>query len=107
MSESKVFERSMADVVNRLTLAGYDDVFCGEPGGIRGTKTGMLHRPEELMIVIIERFEGISNPDDEAIVLGLLCHAHGCRGTFVAPYGKDMPSADATWIRKIPDGRHR
>ncbi len=97
----------MADIVNGLTLMGYDDVFCGEVAGIRGTKTGLLHRPEDLKIMVIERFEGISHSDDESIVLALLCSAHGCRGTFVAPYGKDMASADATWIRKIPDGRHQ
>ena len=57
--------------------------------------------------VIIERFEGISNPEDETIVLALLCKTHGCRGTYVAPYGKDMPSVDATLIRKIPDGRKK
>ena len=60
-----------------------------------------------LQIVIIERFEGISNPEDETIVLALLCNTHGCRGTYVAPYGKDMPSTDATLIRKIPDGRKK
>jgi hypothetical protein len=107
MGMSKIYERRMADVVDRLTKAGYDDVFSGETGGIRSTKGDYLHRPDELQIVIIERFEGISNPEDETIVLALLCKTHGCRGTYVAPYGKDMPSVDATLIRKIPDGRKK
>ena len=107
MGISKIYERSMADIVDRLTKAGYVDVFRGEPGGIRGAKTGLLHQPEELEVRIIERFEGISNPEDETIVLALDCKTHGCRGTYVAPYGKDMPSTDATLIRKIPDERRK
>lgn len=107
MGMSKIFERKMSDVVDRLTKAGYDEVFSGEAGGIRGAKKGHLHRPEELRIEQIERFEGISNPDDETIVLALRCTAHDCRGTYVAAYGKDMSSTDASMIRKIPDARNR
>lgn len=104
---SKVYERRMADTVDRLTRAGYVDVFRSEANGVKAEKNGMLHRPEDLEIEKIERFEGISNPDDETIVLALHCKAHGCRGTYVAPYGKDMPSADATMIRKMPDVRKK
>jgi hypothetical protein len=107
MAISKIYERGMAEVVDRLTRAGYDEVFLGEAGGIRGARSGLLHQPEDLAISLIERFEGISNPDDETIVLALICKAHGCRGTYVAPFGKDMSSTDATLIRKIPDARNR
>ncbi|HLY75630.1 MAG TPA: hypothetical protein VKU80_16025 [Planctomycetota bacterium] len=107
MAISKIYERGMAEVVDRLTQAGYDEVFHGEAGGMRGAPSGLLHQPEELAIDLIERFEGISNPDDETIVLALTCKTHGCRGTYVAPFGKDMSSTDATLIRKIPDARKR
>ncbi|MBV8882027.1 MAG: hypothetical protein JO332_18875 [Planctomycetaceae bacterium] len=102
---SKVFERKMSEVVDRLTQAGFTEVFTGESGGIRGTKSNMLHTPQELEIIRIERFEGISNPEDETMVLALHCKTHDCRGTYITPYGKDMPSVDATLIRKIPDAR--
>jgi hypothetical protein len=105
MGMSKVFERKMSDTVDRLIKAGYDEVFSGEADGIRGTPKGHLHRPDELRIERIERFEGISDPDDQTIVLALRCSTHGCLGTWVAPYGKDMPSSDAALIRKIPDAR--
>lgn len=102
MGMSKVFERRMADVVDRLTREGYVDVFRAEAGGLRGTKSGLLHQPEDLEVTVTERFEGISDPQDETIVLALRCKPHGCRGTYVGPYGKDMPSPDATLVRKIP-----
>ena len=107
MGNSRLYERRMADVLDGLTRAGYDDQFRGEPGGIRGLKTGLLHSPAELAIERSERFEGISDPADETLILALRCTAHGCRGTYVVPFGKDMPSVDATLIRKIPDARRR
>jgi len=107
MGNSKVYERRMADVLDGLTRAGYVDQFRGEPGGIRGMKTGLLHSPTDLVFERSERFEGISDPADETLVLALRCSAHGCLGTYVVPYGNDMPSIDATLIRKIPDGRRR
>ncbi|HVR85078.1 MAG TPA: hypothetical protein VMU54_12250 [Planctomycetota bacterium] len=107
MGTRNLYERGMAEVVDRLTKAGYDDVFHGETGGIRGGRSGLLHAPEDLEIRQIERFEGISNPEDETIVLALVCKAHGCRGTYVAPYGKDMSSTDASLISRIPDARTR
>jgi len=105
MGITKFYERRMSDVVDLLTQAGFTETFRGEIGGIRGMKNGLLHRPDELEIVRIDRFEGISNPEDETMVLALSCKAHGCHGTYITPYGKDMPSVDATLIRRIPDGR--
>ena len=107
MGNSKIYERRMAHVLDGLTRSGYADQFRGEPGGIRGMKTGLLHSPTDLVIERSERFEGISDPADETLVLALRCRAHGCLGTYVVPFGKDMPSVDATLIRRIPDARRR
>lgn len=46
---------------------------------------------DRVVVERVFRFEGISNPDDEAIVLGVLCEACGTRGTIVSAYG---PGAD-------------
>jgi len=107
MGYSDVYERRMADVLDGLTRAGYGDQFRGEPGGIRGMKSGLLHSPADLLIERSERFEGISDPADESLVLALRCRVHGCLGTYVVPFGKDMPSTDAALIREIPDARRR
>jgi hypothetical protein len=37
--------------------------------------------------------------------MALHCKVHGCLGTYIVPYGKDMPSTDANLIRLIPDAR--
>lgn len=103
--EGGFFERRMAGVVERLTKEGYTDTFRGEAAGVRAVSAGHVHPPEELVVDQIERFEGITDPAEEAIVLALHSSVDGCRGTYTAPYGKAMPSIDAELIRRIPDAR--
>lgn len=99
------YERRLAAVIDRLTRAGYSDTFRGEVGGVRALRAGHLHAPEDLVVESIDRFEGISDPEDEAMVLAVRCPADGCRGTYTVPYGKNMPAVDGELIARIPDGR--
>jgi hypothetical protein len=100
------FERRLAGVIDRLTNAGYTDTFRGETAGIVGLRSGHVHRPEELVVESIDRFEGASDPGDEAIVLAVRCPVDGCRGTYTVPYGENMPAVDRELIARIPDARH-
>jgi hypothetical protein len=97
----------MAPVIDRLTNAGYTDTFRGETAGILGLRSGHLHQPEELLVESIDRFEGTSDPEDQAMVLALHCPVDGCRGTYTVPYGELMPALDSALIARIPDGRPR
>ena len=99
------YERRMAGVVDRLTKAGYADIFRAEAGGVCAVHAGHLHLPEELIVESIDRFEGISDPSDEAMVIALRCSVDGCRGTYTVPYGKNMPSIDAEMVARLPDAR--
>lgn len=99
------FEWGMSGLVDRLTEGGYPDAWRGEQGGVLAMRTGHLHRPEELEIESIDRFEGISDPDDQAIVLAVRCPSDGCSGTYTVPYGEFMPAIDGALIRQIPDAR--
>jgi hypothetical protein len=97
----------MASVVDRLTKAGYTETFRGEAGGVRAVRADHVHHPEDLVVESIDRFEGISDPEDEAMVLAVRCPADGCRGTYTVPYGKNMSSLDGDLIARIPDARRR
>jgi len=99
------YEAGLAGLVDRLTEEGYPDTWRGEPGGVRATRSGHLHRPEELEIESIDRFEGISDPDDMAIVMAVRCPSDGCSGTYTAPYGNLMPMTDGELIIRMPDAR--
>ena len=97
----------MAGVIDRLTKAGYSDTFRGEAGGVHALKADHVHCPEELVIESIDRFEGISDPQDEAIVLAVRSRTDDCRGTYILPYGKSMPALDSELIARMPDARKR
>jgi hypothetical protein len=92
---------SLADTVNRLTAAGYTDDFRAEPNGLRAVPSGCLHAPESLRIDEVVRFEGITDPDDEAVVFALRCGEHGIKGTYALPYGSKMEPLDAEMVRRL------
>jgi hypothetical protein len=98
---------TLSQAVERLTAAGYRDDFRAEPGGLRALGTGCIHAPESLVIDELVRFEGASDPEDEAILFALRCAKHGTRGTYVAAYGPSMDPLDAEMVRRLRDGRRR
>jgi hypothetical protein len=92
---------TLSATVDRLNAAGYTDDFRAEPEGLRAVGTGCIHPPEALIIDEIVRFEGATDPDDEAIVLALRCPVHGGRGTYIVAYGVTMPAIDAEMVQRL------
>ena len=92
---------TLSQVVNRLNAAGYTDDFRAEPNGLRAVASGCTHTPESLRIDEVVRFEGVTDPDDEAIVFALHCRTHGTRGTYVTAYGPQMSPLDAEMVRRL------
>lgn len=87
--------------VNRLTNDGYTDDFKAEKDGLRSTKTGTLYTPESLTIEESIRFEGETNPDDEAVVFALKCPKSGVKGTYITAYGTDMDPLDIEMVNRL------
>jgi hypothetical protein len=59
--------------------------------------------PHEPVVGIIERqyrFEGDSNPDDEAVVFGVRCPACGARGVLVSAFGPNADPETLEWVHK-------
>jgi hypothetical protein len=98
---------TLSQAVDRLTAHGYADDFRAEPGGLRAVVADVLYRPEALAIEEIVRFEGITDPADEAIVLALRCEEDGIQGTYAVAYGPGMGALDAEMVRRLPDKNTR
>ena len=96
---------TLSEVVNRLSATGYTDDFRAETDGLRAVTAGSTHAPESLSIDEVVRFEGITNPDDEAIVFALRCGSHGTKGTYVTSYGPQMPALDAEMVHRLNAAR--
>ena len=92
---------TMAHALQRLQEAGYVDDFRAEADGLHAATTGCVHPPEDFCIDEIVRFEGITDPADEAIVFALRCGTHGAKGTYVTAYGPAMTAEDADVARRL------
>ena len=92
---------TVSGAITRLGAAGYSDDFRAEPEGLRAVNAGCVHAPEVMHIEAVIRFEGTSDPDDEAIVFALRCEPHGVKGTYAAPYGAQVPECDAEMVRRL------
>ncbi len=98
-----MFTETLSQAVDRLTADGYTDDFRAEPGGLSAIFADVIYRPETLAIEEVVRFEGITDPADEAIVLTLRSEKDGIKGTYAVAYGPGTGPLDAEMIRRLPD----
>lgn len=102
---------TLSEALARLERLGFRDSLRARPGGLLGVGRGEILSPETLVIEEIIRFEGQSDPDDEAVLFALRSFDGRVRGTFVAAYGVPtdpdcaavMERLDATLARTTCD----
>jgi hypothetical protein len=94
-----VSDPTVVEEIDALRTRGYAADFRVAPGGqLRCDTCGHIHQASEAVIETTARFEGPSNPDDQAIVFGLRCRDCGIRGVLVTAYG---PTATADEVDVI------
>jgi len=80
---------SVTEAIALLEADGYRTDFSFSDGTVHCGACGLSHEPTHLVVRHTFRFEGDTDPGDEAIVLGIECPACGMRGTVVSAYGPD------------------
>jgi hypothetical protein len=98
---ASVGDGDLAGVVDELTRRGFAEDFRVSDGRLQVVGTGERLRPEDCVIVEYHRFEGISDPDDMAIVYGVET-AGGARGTVVDAFGVYADPALSAVLRDVP-----
>ncbi len=83
---------TLTEALDRLAERGFGDDLTAVGSRLRSAKTGTTHDPATLTIVETVRFEGDTDPDDEAVLLAISTTDGKPLGTLVTPYG---PSASA------------
>jgi hypothetical protein len=75
-------------------------------GTIRCGSCSQTHAVSDALVDRVYRFEGASDPDDEAIVLGVRCPQCDAKSTFVSAFG---PNADPAVLDRLQmlDARFR
>ncbi len=91
---------TISEAMDRLRAAGYTADWRAVDGRLASDDAS--HDPADVTIDEIVRFEGESNPDDEAVLFALRA-PDGGRGLYAAPYGPDVSTDDVAVIRALHD----
>jgi hypothetical protein len=87
--------------IARLERAGYADALRASAEGFLELRTGRIHPPETLIVDEIVRFEGESDPADEAVLFALRSRDQSVRATFVATYGPSADPVSGSLIKRL------
>ena len=96
---------TVTEAVALLRQQGFTTDLYARAEGVHCGACGHDHNPAVAEIHTVHRFEGASDPDDEAIVVGLVCPACGTRGVLVAAYGPTADPDVADVVAQLEDRR--
>src|SRR5947209_3755703 len=80
------YMKSLSTCLTKMVDEGYTEDFKITDDGLKSVDKENNYKPEEINVVNYFRFEGESDPDDNAI-LYVIETADGTRGTLVDAYG--------------------
>lgn len=91
---------TLSQAVDFLTQNGYKEGFEAENDRIIGNFSKKEYTPQELIIVDFYRFEGATDPDDQAVVFAIEAN-DGTKGTLIMTYSAEH-NQNVELIKKIP-----
>ena len=95
------------DTVTEAVQLLLADGYTGEIEILRGkvccSTCATAHPFDRLVADHVYRFEGASDPGDEAIVIGVTCPACGAKGVLVSAYGPDADPEEMDGIRMVAE----
>ncbi len=78
--------KTLSGCINSLVREGYTDELKAEDKGMIIISSGKVYQPADVKIVDFYRFEGASNPDDNAILYAIETN-DGVKATLIDAYG--------------------
>lgn len=102
MDNLKDYMTPLSKKIRDLEALGYTAQFQWEGKSLKNTENNQQYNKEDLQISHKYRFEGPSNPSDEAILYALDTH-DGNKGTLVNAYGLYADSALEEFLQGVPD----
>jgi len=95
---------TVTEAVELLAAEGYVDDYRLCPNGIEADGHDLAHPIGRAIVDHTFRFEGPSDPGDEAIVLGVRCPEWNSKGVIVSAYGPDADPAEAELLVALTRG---
>jgi hypothetical protein len=98
---------TVTEALSLLAAEGFVDELRLCPGGIarQHDDAEEVHPVDDAVVERTFRFEGPSDPADEAIVLGVSCPRWGVKGVIVAAYGPEADPEEAAILRVLAGRR--
>src|SRR5690242_5008060 len=85
-NNSMPYMKSLANCLNRMMTEGYTEDFKVTDQGLESLNNHHNYKPDQVQVVNFFRFEGESDPDDNAILYVIETN-DGAKGTLVDAYG--------------------
>lgn len=99
---------TVTEGVAALLAEGYGEDLRFDAGRVVCKCCGEAHDTTEVEVDVVLRFEGPSDPADEAMVLGLRCPNCGAKGALVSAFGPDAdPDLATAFVYLASRARHR
>lgn len=92
----------MTERMECLNGQGYTEDFTITEEGLKSIRTGDVFKPDNVKIIEHLRFEGITNPDDMAIMYVIETNT-GLKGTVVGPFGVYADSDMIEFMNQVED----
>jgi hypothetical protein len=93
--------KTLSCVIERLTRQGFTAHFGVVGNRLRAFESGKTFGAQEMIIREYERFEGVSDPDDMAIVYAIEI-LNGTRGWLVDAFGVYSNPAVSAFMQDVP-----
>jgi hypothetical protein len=92
---------TLSETVNGLKKEGYTLDFNARHDCLVCEETRTELSPDEFEIDKVYRFEGPSDPADEAVVYAISSPVHGIKGTLVNGYGISSDAMSSELVKKL------
>lgn len=92
---------SMAEALKRLSALGFRHSLRAKDGKLCDRATGEAHEPESLTIAETLRFEGDSDPDEQAILFAVRRPDGRPFGVYSSAFGPAMAAEDVAVVRRL------
>ena len=93
---------SLSTCVNKLVTDGYSINFKVDEQGLVAVEEGKHYKPDQVHIKNFFRFEGASDPADNAILYAIELD-NGKKGTLIDAYGSNSDALIGQFIKQVED----
>ena len=100
------FMNTLSACVNQMVSEGYRECFKVTSRGLYSTSRSRYYRPEQVQIVDVQRFEGQSDPGDNAIMYSVET-SDGLKGTVIDAYGAYSDGSVARFMAEVENIRRK